>query len=222
MDTKFIAVLSQKGGAGKTTVSTNLAAAIERMGYKTCLIDTDPQGSSIDWSGVRGDDPEPTTTFPVIAMGKNLSKDARAACSGVYDFVVIDGAPRMDELLAPSIRLADLVVCPVQPSPYEIWSFQPVLEALKTRQEVTDGLPLACFLVNRVKANAGLSKEIAQVLGQYEPTVLAARLHDRVAFAESATIGGTVLDADGSKAAEEVKAMAAEIISLLREQEASQ
>ena len=54
---KVIAVLNQKGGAGKTTVATHLARAFQLSGAEVLLVDSDPQGSARDWSAVRDNNP---------------------------------------------------------------------------------------------------------------------------------------------------------------------
>jgi chromosome partitioning protein len=115
----IIGVLNQKGGVGKTTIAINIAAVFATdTKNRVLLVDADPQGSSMAWSAARESDP----LFPVIGMAKpTLHKDLPELARD-YDMVVIDGAPRVNELGRAAIMAADLVLIPVQPSPYDVWA----------------------------------------------------------------------------------------------------
>src|SRR3954471_6809643 len=90
----IIGVLSQKGGVGKTTIAVNAAATLATRGRRVLLVDADPQGSSLAWSSARDRDP----LFPVVGMAKpSLHRDLPEIGKD-YDVVVIDGAPRVNEL----------------------------------------------------------------------------------------------------------------------------
>lgn len=112
-----IAVLNQKGGAGKTTVATHLARAIQLTGADVVLVDSDPQGSVRDWAAVREDQP-----LPVIAIDRpTIERDLGRIVRG-KDYAIIDGAPQAHDLAVSAIKAADLVLIPVQPSPYDVWA----------------------------------------------------------------------------------------------------
>jgi len=190
---KVIAVLNQKGGAGKTTISTNLASFLHSQGESTLLVDLDPQASASDWADAReGDD-----LCPVIRMGKSISRDlpkiSREITRG-YDWIVIDGAPQVSELAAAAVRAADLVLIPVQPSPYDIWACSDLVELLKARQEVTDGYPQGAFIVSRAIKNTRLSGEIMAALEGYELPIFANGTTQKVDYANTAKWGGSVVD----------------------------
>ncbi len=139
---KIISVLNQKGGAGKTTISTNLARALHVDGHKVLLVDSDPQGSARDWSKA-----SEGSVLTVIGMDRpTLDKDIQSIKSG-FDFVVIDGAPQIAEMSTAAIKCSDLVLVPVTPSPYDIWACNDLVEIIKARQSVTDGLPKAAFVI---------------------------------------------------------------------------
>ncbi len=86
---KVIAILSEKGGAGKTTLSVHLAVAAQRAGFDTAIIDLDPQGSAADWGDRRGQAPE-AVAIPPIRLEKLLA-DLR---KNGADLVVIDTGDR--------------------------------------------------------------------------------------------------------------------------------
>ena len=114
--TMIIAILNQKGGVGKTTLSVNLAAALALSGARTLLVDADPQASALDWQAARKGE----SLFPVVGIAKpTLHKDVPGLAGG-YEHIVIDGPPRANDLAKSAIMAAELIVIPVQPSPYDV------------------------------------------------------------------------------------------------------
>lgn len=205
-----IAVLNQKGGAGKTTISTNLAHALQLDNHKVLLVDSDPQGSLRDWN--EANDAE---TLSVVGLDREtLPKDLPAISSG-YDFVVIDGAPQIAKMSAAAVKAADLVLIPVQPSPYDIWACADLVDIITARQEVTDGSPKAYFIVSRVIKKTKLSGEIKAALEDYNLPILRASTTQRVAYPTTASEGLTVFSEPGSDAAKEIKKIKDEVLEIL-------
>lgn len=204
---KVIAVLNQKGGPGKTTISTNLASELHHQGDSVLLVDIDPQGSASDWADSR----ERDDLFPVVRMGKSISRDLPKIARD-YDWVIIDGAPQVSELSASAVRAADVVLIPVQPSPYDIWACSDLVELVKARQEVTDGKPKGAFIVSRAITNTRLSGEIAEALEGYEFPVFANGTTQRIDYVTTAKWGGSVVDLPaGHKARLEIEMLAKEL-----------
>ena len=114
----IIAVVNQKGGAGKTTIALNLAAALAAEGRRVLLIDADPQQTAQDWAAVRPTPPP----FQVVGLAKPVLHRDLPRMAGDYDHIVIDGAPRNYEVARSAIAAADLVLIPVQPSGADFWA----------------------------------------------------------------------------------------------------
>lgn len=208
---KIIAVLNQKGGAGKTTLATNLARALQLSGDKVLLVDSDPQGSLRDWNAASD-----AELLPVVGLDRaTLAKDIQALTDN-RDFIIIDGAPQIAELAVAAIKCADVILIPVQPSPYDIWACNDLVEIIKARQEVTNGKPKAAFVISRVIKNTKLSKEIGEALEGYCLPVFHSFTSQKVVYPQSAAIGSTVLDVEGaSDAAQEIKSIMKELKEFL-------
>jgi chromosome partitioning protein len=200
----IVGVLNQKGGVGKTTVAINLAAAYARQGRRVLLVDADPQGSSMAWSAARGELPP---LFPVTGGAKpTLHKDMPELARD-YEMVVIDGAPRVNELGRSAIMASDLVLIPVQPSPYDVWASAEIVQLVREAQQFKENLKVA-FVVNRKIANTAIGRDVANALAEFDVPVLPVALHQRVIFAESAAQGLAVCEvAPNSDAAREIAAL---------------
>lgn len=118
-----IAFVNQKGGVGKTTLAVNVADAIARRGKRVLLIDADPQGSALDWAAAREEshnEEEGDVLFSVVGLPTNFIHKELAPLGRDYDCVVIDGPPRVNKVTTAAIMASDLVLIPVQPSPYDV------------------------------------------------------------------------------------------------------
>lgn len=206
-----IAVLNQKGGSGKTTIATNLAHALKRDGYTVLLVDSDPQGSARDWNEASGGN-----IIPVVGLDREtLAKDLQAISQG-YDWIVIDGAPQIVKLSAAAVKAADLILIPVQPSPYDIWACADLVDIIAARREVTNGKPKAAFVISRAIKNTKLSGEINQALSDYGLPVLKAGTTQRVVYPTTAAEGLTVFSDPSSDAAREINALKKEVLEVLK------
>ena len=121
-----LAFLNQKGGVGKTTLAVHVAAALARRSTKVLLIDADPQGSALDWAACRS----AAVLFPVIGLPKPTLHKEIPAHLPHYDYILIDGPPRVNDLARSAIMAADFVVIPVQPSPYDVWAAKDIVDLI--------------------------------------------------------------------------------------------
>jgi chromosome partitioning protein len=186
----IIGVLNQKGGVGKTTIAVNIAAFLGKSNRRVLLVDADPQASALAWSSARTTDP----IFPVVGMPKpSLHRDL-PALSIDYDVVVIDGAPRVNELARAAILASDIVLVPIQPSPYDVWAAAETVKLIREARQYREKLE-AVFVINRRIANTAIGRDVSTALKQFEDVpVLAASLTQRVIYAESAAKGLSVIE----------------------------
>lgn len=197
---KIIAVINEKGGTGKSTVSTNLATALHRAGKRVVLVDADPQGTARDW---RDASPPEVDLPPVVAIDRPaLLKSSLTTLAG-NDFVVIDCPAKADGMAHSIIGAAHVALIVIQPSGADLWA------SAATVRQITDKLSLggridAAFLVNRASGFTRLSKEVAAgEWNEYGVGQLHTTIGNRVAFAQALTDGVSVYDlADGQAKAE--------------------
>src|SRR4051794_22399323 len=113
---KIIDVVSQKGGAGKTTIATNLAVLAERAGYPTVLFDLDPQATAAKWGDKRAGTPPDVIAAQPGRLGR-LLEEVRQQGAGL---AIIDTAPAADNAALEATKVADLVLVPCQPSDFDL------------------------------------------------------------------------------------------------------
>ncbi len=209
---KVIAILNQKGGVGKTTLAVHLATALARKKRAVILLDADPQGSALDWAAARHGDP----LFPVVGLPKSSIHKELPALAASYELVIIDGPPRVYDVARSAIMAADLVLVPVQPSPYDVWAAKEIIDLLTEASIYKPNLRKA-FIINRKIANTAIGRDVAEALSEYPIPVLESAICQRVAFAESATQGLTVYELDPEMlASQEMDTLAEEVERMLR------
>ena len=204
----FVLVLaSQKGGAGKTTLSRHLAVEAERAGEgPVVLIDADPQGGLAGWWNRR------QAESPVFFASRleDLPKHIAQARAGGFKLVIIDTPPQATGLIAAVVRLADLVLIPTRPSPDD-------LDAVGRTIDIVDeaGKPMI-FVINGATKNARITGQAAIALSQ-SGTVATATIHHSVSFPTSGIDGRTVSELDtSSNSAKEVAELWSYVSTRLR------
>lgn len=205
-------VLNQKGGVGKTTLSVNLAACLARTGARVLLIDADPQGSALDWAAARQGEPLFSVVgFPRPTIHKEISQIGQG-----YDHIIIDGPPRVTDLARSAIMASDIVVIPVQPSPYDIWAAEEVVKLIEEARVYKENIK-SFFVVNRKITNTAIGRDVRDALAAYPVHVLQASLAQRVVFAEAAAQGQAIFEVDATgPAVAEMEAVAAELMEYVK------
>ncbi|MGP2492895.1 ParA family partition ATPase [Mesorhizobium sp. PUT5] len=206
----IVAFLNQKGGVGKTTLALHLAGEWARRGNRVTLIDADPQGSALDWSQQRAREGSPRL-FGVVGLARDTLHHEAPELARDADYVVIDGPPRVAGLMRSALLAADLVLIPVQPSPFDGWASAEMLALLREARIYRPQLA-ARFVLNRCATRTIIARETAETLADHDPPVLATTIGQRVVFADAAQSGRLASEIDeDSPAAREIVALAAEI-----------
>ena len=181
---KVLALTSQKGGSGKTTLAGHIAVEADRAGCgPVAIVDTDPQGSLTDWWNER----EAASPSFVQAQIETLEADLQRARDHGFALVVIDTPPAITGTIERVIGLADLVAVPTRPSPHDLRAVGTTIEMVESQ-----GKPLV-FVVNAANPRARITSEAAIVLSQHG-TVAPVTVHQRTDFAAAMIDGRTVME----------------------------
>jgi chromosome partitioning protein len=211
----IVALLNQKGGVGKTTLALHLAGTWANNGKRVVVVDPDPQGSALDWSEQRAKEAVPRL-FGVLGLARDTLHREAPEIARDADYVVIDGPPRVATLMRSALLAADLIVIPTQPSPFDGWASGEILRLFQEARVFRPQL-VARFVLNRCGARTVIARETAEALADHEPPVLAARVGQRVVFADAAGTGRLVCEVpQGEAATREITALAAEIERIAR------
>lgn len=181
---RVIAVASQKGGSGKTTISGHLAVQIEKSGAgPVVLVDTDPQGSLAAWWNER------KASAPAFAQTNisRLATDLDSLRAQGFRFAVIDTPPAITMAIQSVIAVSEMVIIPTRPSPHDLRAAGATVELAER-----SGKPLI-FVINGAAVRARITAEAAIALSQHG-TVAPVTIHNRTEFASSMIDGRTVME----------------------------
>lgn len=199
---KTIAVLSQKGGAGKTTLTLHLAVAAELDGKPTAIIDLDPQASAATWSDSREGESPAVITAPAARLSKILTTAVEAGAA----LCLIDTAPHSEREALIAARLADFVLVPCRPAILDIRAISHTVEMVQLAKVK------ACVVMNAVKPHRSFgdarTDDAVAAIASYGIEIAPTRIVERVAFEDAITAGQGILEYDPkSKAADELRAL---------------
>ncbi len=208
--TKVIAIVSQKGGSGKTTLAVHLATRAAQASHESCIIDTDPQATAAAWGDWRGDFLPVVVTAPPARLGRTIES---AKKNGV-DFIVIDTPPHADAAAREAIKAADIVLIPTKPRAFDLHALEPIADLVSFAKKP------AFVVLNSVPSGATLlTQEARSTAAAMGLDICPIELGDRAAFHRSSAKGETAAEADPTgKAAKEVDALWKWLRKLLKKQ----
>lgn len=205
-----IAVVGNKGGAGKTTLSVNLASGLSKKSAKDriAIIDADPQGSSLQWHEV-AEMSDKISVFAATAALPTLVQEL----AGPFGYLIVDCPPSVQ---APQtidvLKVANLALIPVQPSPVDLWATVHIEQAISNAQLANPELQ-SMLVINQLEARTTLSRVVREALKEISLPVAKTALRRRAVYRNSALEGKTVFDmgARGAAAVEELEQLIQEV-----------
>ncbi len=181
---QILAMASQKGGAGKTTLAGHIAVQAERVGAgPVALVDADPQGSLADWWNERASE---TPVFVHTSLMRLRGDVERLRDLGI-ELLVIDTPPAITSTISEVIGISDLVVIPTRPSPHDLRSVARTVDLAERLDK-----PVV-FVVNGASSRAHITTEAVIALSQHG-TLAPSIIHQRSDFASSMIDGRTVME----------------------------
>ncbi|MFA0520282.1 AAA family ATPase, partial [Vibrio sp. 10N.222.55.E8] len=196
---------------GKTTIATNLAVSLSRH-YSVLLADANStQASASDWYEAGGQEYVDCVSVDNASMIKSIKR-----VGSNYDFVVIDTSPTKNELAAACITESNLVLMPVQPSPYDLWACADLVSLIKQRQQITNGQPLSKFVINAAKVGTNSFQELRSEIEEYGIKRMKSVLYRRESYIKTATLGSGVVMSNDTKAKSEFEGLYQEVLEILK------
>ena len=190
-----VALISQKGGAGKTTLACGLAVASEMAGYSTVVVDLDPQASATKWADLRAAD----TPVVTSAHAARLTPVLKAAQDAGADLVLIDTAPHAADAALGAARAADLVIIPCRPSAADLHAISASIDLSRLADT------RAAVLINAAPVRNPVVGQAQAAITGYQIEAVPVVVHQRIDHMHAFTAGLAASEfAPGGKAATEI------------------
>lgn len=212
---KIIGIIQVKGGAGRSTVATNLAGELAKIG-RTVLVDGDmPQGTSASWCAIRRQADQGGARLVADTAADHRELIAKIEQHKSADYIVLDGPPRIAEMTRAILVLADLCLVPVGASVAEIWATADVLAIIEQARKVR---PVDARMIwTRHRPFTNLARALSeQATAELGLPILKTTLGLRVAYPEALGAGLTVAELPDQNAHTEVRDLVAEVRRILR------
>lgn len=205
-----IALVGNKGGAGKTTLCVNLASGMHRR-CTTLLLDADPQRSSLQWRDMSERD-DLVEVFDAVADVAGMVRQHRDH----YDCVMIDCPPSaQSDQTRQALLVCDIAVIPILPSPLDLWASVHMEQELEQARMENPGLQ-TLVVVNQLEPRTRLSRLMHEALAEIGLPVAQAAIRRRVVYRNAMLQGHSVLEAGAvaSDAVDEIVQLTDEIVRL--------
>lgn len=209
-----IGITSLKGGVGKSNLTMNLAVYFANKGYSVVIIDSDTNQTCSQWSGLR---PEGVPDVTVVGMtdAKQIRRNI-GKLKEQFDLVLIDGVPALSQMASTIILLSDLLLIPLIASPADIWATEKFLD--RYDEAVTlkgDDIP-SYFVYNIHDPRLNLTKEVEDVVKEYDIRSMKNSLRNRVAYRECVALGKGVIEYKDEKAKQEMMNLGDEVFAITK------
>ncbi|NRB11543.1 MAG: AAA family ATPase [Rickettsiaceae bacterium] len=191
----IILIGGEKGGTGKTTIATNLAAMRAKSGHDVLMVDTDKQGSASAWSDMRDLRKVGIRVPNIQKFGSNLAADIHDLKKRYQD-LVIDAGGRDSVELRAAMTIAEKMYVPVQASQFDIWTLSIINDLISQAKSFNKNLSPQ-ILINRAATNPAVNEvtEATEVLGDFEYLNLSTcLLKERISYRKAAKIGLSVVE----------------------------
>lgn len=220
MAAKIIVIGNQKGGAGKTTVTINLAGSLGRRGYRILIVDGDEQSSVVEIVSLAQEDAQlPASVIGLWKAGRKIHQEIKKFID-LYDYIIVDCPPSANSPIAQSaLLIADIVIVPFIPGTIDALAAPKIRDAIESAQVINPDLK-AVLLLNRVESGWSVMKNVIELLPSFKMPMLRNRLNRRAPYVESPGIGNSVHQLKDRKekiepAVKEVEKLTDEVLAIL-------
>ncbi len=217
MAAKIIAVVNQKGGSGKTTVTMQSAGTLALRKKKVLIIDGDDQNSAVEWASMAPEGmPFPARVFNLAAAGRKIHQEIKKYYDD-YEYIFVDCPPAADSPISKSVLLvADLALVPFIPDGLNMSAAVRIRDTIEDAQVMNPNLR-SLLLLNRVEAKTNLTNEVLDLLPDFNMPQAKTKLHKRTYYPETFLTGSTVhsLRSKAKDAIDEVESFTDELLAFL-------